>query len=564
LRKLASATLALPVLGFVYVTAVIRRTILVRALALGLAIALIFGGLLVGLPSRGVSANAAPTYGPKPPTAQANIVSGLGLGSAFQIEFSKPMDEASVAASLTVVPDVKLHTEWDAARQTLSLVPDPNWAPDTYYNVDVAGTARDRDGLGLGDATDTSFLTNPATAGKITASTVIGNAIVPTTTFLVTFTEPVKLAMVETAFNITPLVSGKITGDDPSDVGSQVFTFTPDQPLAMGTDYVVSFSAAAMADASGAPLASLVPLKASTQAVPSVVRFGPRDGSSGVDPGQAISVRFTTKMDETATTTAFSVTANGKSVTGKTYWAEDDTVLVLTPSAQLPAGAKVVATVSGAAASGGGLDIAAPASATFTVTKPSPSKIPTPSVAKPSPSKIPTPSVAKPSPSKIPTPTGGLGVGSAQWQAAEKYYLQLMNCTRTGGWVVAGGLCRSSGPHTLPPARALALDVGISTNVARPFAKFMADRGILNHFANGTPGQRLAAAGYTSYHWAENIGSPSSVMNGMVAEEIFYQNEAPCACEHYKNLMNPEYDRVGIGVWVTNGRVRVVIDFYHP
>jgi uncharacterized protein YkwD len=155
-------------------------------------------------------------------------------------------------------------------------------------------------------------------------------------------------------------------------------------------------------------------------------------------------------------------------------------------------------------------------------------------------------------------------VGSAQWQAAEHYYLQLMNCTRTGGWVVAGGLCRSSGPHTLPAARALVIDDGISTRVSRTFAKFMADRGILNHFANGTPGQRLAAAGYTSYHWAENIGSPSAVMNGMVAVEIFYQNEYPCACEHYKNLMNPEYDRAGIGVWVTNGRVRVVIDFYHP
>jgi hypothetical protein len=30
------------------------------------------------------------------------------------------------------------------------------------------------------------------------------------------------------------------------------------------------------------------------------------------------------------------------------------------------------------------------------------------------------------------------------------------------------------------------------------------------------------------------------------------------------NLMNSAYDRVGIGVWVSHGRVRVVIDFYHP
>ena len=536
MRKLATATLALPVLGFVYLTTFVHRPVLTRVLTLGLATALVAAGLLVGLPSKGVSANAAPTYAPKPPSAEPKIVTDLGLASPFRIEFSKPMNEASVADSITVLPFVELHLDWDAAGQTLSIVPDSHWATDTYYTVDVAATALDRDGLKLGDPTDTSFLTTSVTSGKITASTVVGDSIAPTTSLVVTFTGAVKLATVETAFHIAPLIAGTILGDDPSDAGSHVFTFIPDAPLALGTSYLVSLSSAALVDVAGAPLASIEPLTVSTQAVPSVVRFRPRDGSSGVDPGQAISVRFTTKMDETTTTPAFAVTANGKPVTGKTYWAEDDTVLVLTPSAKLTAGAKVVATVSTDATSSGGLNLKASATATFTVDKPSTVRI----------------------------STGALGVGSSQTQAAESYYLKLMNCTRTGGWVVAGGLCRSSGPHTLPAARALTLDAGISTNVARPFAKFMADRNILNHFANGTPGQRLARAGYTSYEWAENIGSPSSVMAGMVAVEIFYQNEAPCRCEHYKNLMNPAFDRVGIGVWVSSGRVRVVIDFYHP
>jgi uncharacterized protein YkwD len=542
LRKLATATLALPVLCFVYLSAFIHRSVLTRVLALALATALVAAGLLVGLPSKGVSANSAPTYGPKPPTAQANIVSNLGLGSAFGIEFSKPMDQKSVASSLTVVPDIAYRLIWDSTGKTASLVPDGHWTPDTYYIVDVAATALDRDGMKIGNATDASFLTTSATAGKIEPSTVIGDSIAPTTSFVLTFTGAVKLSMVQTAFNITPLVSGTITGDDPTDADSHVFRFTPNAPLALGTTYVVSLSAANLVDAAGGALAWVQPITVSTQSVPSVVRFRPRDGTTGVDPGQAISVRFTTKMDEASTTAAFSVTANGKPVTGKTYWAEDDTVLVLTPSAKLPAGAKIVATVSTAATSSGGLNLSAAATSTSTVDKPSTIKISTGGVIS----------------------TGGGSVGSGQWQAAENYYLQLMNCTRTGGWVVAGGLCRSSGPHTLPAARALSLDTGISNNVARPFAKFMADRGILNHYANGTPGQRLARAGYTSSQWGENIGSPSSVMAGMVAVEIFYQNEAPCRCEHYKNLMNPAFDRAGIGVWVTSGRVRVVIDFYHP
>jgi uncharacterized protein YkwD len=539
LRKLTTAMLAIPILSLVYVTAFVHRSVLTRVFALGLATALVAAGLLVGLPSRGVSANAAPTYAPKPPTAaQSKIVTDLGLGSAFSLNFSKPMDQASVATSIAVVPDVAYHATWNSAGTKVSLVPDAHWAPDTYYTVDVAATALDRDGIKLGEPADASFLTASVTTGKITASTVVGDSLAPATTFGITFSGPVKLAMVKTAFTTNPLVAGKITGDDPTDAGSQVFTFTPDQPLALGTSYVVSFIAATMVDAVGGPLASIAPLTASTQAVPSVVRFRPVDGSTGVDPGQAVSVRFSTKMDEASTTPAFSVVAGGEAVAGKTYWAEDDTVLVLTPSAKLPAGAKVVATVSTDAASSGGLHLTKPATATFTVDKPSTTK--------------------------VTYTTGGTGVGAGQWQDAERYYLQLMNCTRTGGWVVAGGLCRSSGPHTLPSARALALDAGISTNVARPFAKFMAERGILNHFANGTPGQRLARAGYASYQWAENIGSPSSVMAGMVAVEIFYQNEAPCRCEHYKNLMNPAFDRAGIGVWVSSGRVRVVIDFYRP
>jgi hypothetical protein len=29
-------------------------------------------------------------------------------------------------------------------------------------------------------------------------------------------------------------------------------------------------------------------------------------------------------------------------------------------------------------------------------------------------------------------------------------------------------------------------------------------------------------------------------------------------------MMNPAYDRVGIGVWISGGQIRIVIDFYHP
>ena len=45
---------------------------------------------------------------------------------------------------------------------------------------------------------------------------------------------------------------------------------------------------------------------------------------------------------------------------------------------------------------------------------------------------------------------------------------------------------------------------------------------------------------------------------------LYFQGEKSTGGGHYVNMMNPKYDRVGLGVWVTSGRVRLCIDFYHP
>jgi uncharacterized protein YkwD len=146
----------------------------------------------------------------------------------------------------------------------------------------------------------------------------------------------------------------------------------------------------------------------------------------------------------------------------------------------------------------------------------------------------------------------------------EAYYLTLMNCTRTGGSVASNGACLSPGGRAVAP---LWIDSGISANVSRPYAKLLATRGICNHFIGGTPGDRLRRAGYTSWTWAENLGCPSmSPRKAMIAIQVFFQSErswSPIG-GHYVNLMNPAYDRVGLGMWISSGRVRLVIDFYHP
>ncbi|MGZ8438982.1 MAG: CAP domain-containing protein, partial [Candidatus Limnocylindrales bacterium] len=273
-------------------------------------------------------------------------------------------------------------------------------------------------------------------------------------------------------------------------------------------------------------------------------RFRPREDAQDAARDAAISVRFTEAMDRQATAKAFSVKIGGKAIKGTSSWAESDTVLVFDPAAALPYAAAVVATVDITARSATGAPMVRSVRAIFNTVE------------------RPRPTAAAPAATSPGSGGGGAAVGGGSWGAVESYYLRLMNCTRTGGTVTSSGDCSSPGGRNVA---ALTLDSGISSRVARPYAKLLATNGTCSHFIGGNPGNRLARAGYTSYRWAENLGCRSGNPNSAVlGSHLYFQSEKSYNGGHYVNLMNPAYDRVGIGVWVSSGRVRLVVDFYHP
>jgi uncharacterized protein YkwD len=230
-------------------------------------------------------------------------------------------------------------------------------------------------------------------------------------------------------------------------------------------------------------------------------------------------------------------------VSGNISWSEDDTVLTWTPRRPFVASTIVGVSVAGSARAVGGISLGAPHSVNFTIAKARSSRI-----------------VYRPPNTKIPwNPVQG-----PQYLSAEKYYLDLMNCTRTGGWVVAGGYCSSVTRHTRPPQPALRINTGISDKVSRPYAKYMADTCQLSHYLNGTtPHGRLTAAGYGSGSWGENIASPSSASAGGLANvEIYFQTESHWRGNtHYTNIMNKYFHTAGIGLWISRC-TRLAIDFY--
>jgi uncharacterized protein YkwD len=553
LRKALAAVLAIPVLLIVYLPVVARRTVVTRLAVLG-TVGIVVGVAALSL-ARPVSITASPPSPPiraLPAEAFRSIATQTALHAGIPIAFSEPMDPTSVAASLQVEPPTAVELHWTADHRIVTVEPASHWPAGTYEVVTVEPGALAASGRPMASAVRATFVTRPATSGRVEATASGGPGLSVRGGFRFTFDRPIAAADLEAAIRISPSVHGSVSiasgrADTTLREGS-AFVFSPDVALAAGTTYHVTLDG--LTDLDGAPVFVASDLTAATIAAPSVVRFRPANGTKDVARTASLSVRFTDAMSHASTRAAVHVTANGSAVAGSIVFAEANTVVVFRPAKALPASATVVMVVDGTATSVHGVALGTAATATVTT-----AAAPKPRTPKP------TSSGSHPTSSGSGSGSGG-AVGGGSWGAVETYYLRLMNCTRTGGWVTSTGSCSSPGGRNVAPLR---LDSGISSRVSRPYAKKLAVNNLCTHFSGGTPGDRLSAAGYTSYIWAENIGCRSgNPYSAVLGSHLFFQAEKATNGGHYVNLMNAQYDRVGIGVWVSGGRVRLVIDFYHP
>ena len=152
------------------------------------------------------------------------------------------------------------------------------------------------------------------------------------------------------------------------------------------------------------------------------------------------------------------------------------------------------------------------------------------------------------------------------WFSVEQYYFGLVNCTRTGGWVLSDGTCRGYGSGRYSAYVApISYLYGISDKVSRPYAKLLALKALCTHSADGDPGTRLRRSGYTHWTWGENIGCRdgySTAKAAVLASHLVFQSEKSSNGGHWKNLKNAKYHWIGIGIWRSGSRTRLVTDFY--
>lgn len=556
MRKFITAALAVPVLAVVYLPILARRSIAARVgLVASVGIVVLAAALGLSRPVTTTASQPSPPVTALADSAFRSIGAATDLHAAVDIMFSEAMDPRSVAASLTVKPATTITTRWNAAQTILTVRPSTAWAPGAYHTITVEAGTLASGGRPMSAAVRAAFITRPATGGRIAPTSAAGASTSIATSFRITFDHPVAIDQVSAALRISPALAGSLVADSRrpgvSATTALGFTFTPEAALAPATAYRLSLDA--LVDTDGAAIGSVPDVSIRTSKGPRIVRFRPSTGTQDVAPRSAVSVRFSVAMDRATTQAAFTLTANGKPVPGAYRFAESSTVLVFQPGSALPAGARVIATVAATATSATGVALAKPGSISLrTVPAAKPAAPRTTTVSK-TVTKTVTKTVSR---------TGGGAVGGGSWGAVETYYLRLMNCTRTGGWVTSTGTCSSPGGRNVAP---LKLDAGISSRVSRPYAKKVAVNNLCTHFSGGNPGDRLRAAGYSSYIWAENLGCRSgNPYSAVLGSHLFFQSERPYNGGHYVNLMNGAYDRVGIGIWVSGGRVRLVVDFYHP
>lgn len=165
----------------------------------------------------------------------------------------------------------------------------------------------------------------------------------------------------------------------------------------------------------------------------------------------------------------------------------------------------------------------------------------------------------------VAVPMPASATAEAKWAEAEAFEQQLIDCTRSGGWVAADGSCDRTDGGRVPRRVALKRSTKISDELSRPYARRLAQAGYLTHFLGGSIDQRFKRIGMGGGRGGENIGYTAgrgTVKDAVLHIHRLFQAEWSYNGPHWKNLVDGRFSKIGVGVWVRDGRTYLVLDFH--
>ena len=165
-------------------------------------------------------------------------------------------------------------------------------------------------------------------------------------------------------------------------------------------------------------------------------------------------------------------------------------------------------------------------------------------------------------------PASPTAAATAPHFSLEKYALHLINCTRTGGWVLKNGACIDYGTGKHSRYRApLKLRADLSNRVSRPYAVRIARANYCGHnFGGRSITGAFRSQGFRSGTFGESVGCDwtGHSKKDVLLTHRMMQAEKSTNGWHWRNMKNPAFKQVGIGVAVVAIQTRIVDDFYRP
>jgi uncharacterized protein YkwD len=515
--------------------------------SLALAVAL-------GVSLQSATAGPAPAAGSPASLLPENVGVGVLTTDSVSVTFAEPMDAASVLANLNISPASDARGRWSADRRTLTLMPAPRWQTDARYVVTVGAAASRDDGSLLGQARAVSFTTQTAptvanfqvrllshtATTRTSPDSVVGTTPYSTGEFVrlgnqplvdapedtlsdaasetgirITFAGVMDRADVESRFTIVPGVKGSFSWQ------RNDLIFTPRDVLKPDTRYAVSLVGAH--DLQGNRLAGDVSFSFTTRVGAELVRFNPDRHAEDVLAKQ-VSIRFSQPMNQRLTGGALSVVDldNGHRIRGSVRWADGGTLLQYRFREALPRGHRIEVSLGKAShdLSGNRVTIRW----TFD-TKPAATSL----------------SLAAPRPA---TPVTGPSAPAD----LQEFALWQINQARAR--------------YGFAPLR---LDAAVS-GVASAHAWDQINYGYFSH--TGRDGSRISdrlrRAGI-SFSWS---GENMCYYNGLGIRAMlewchatFMSEPYPGVANHIGNILSSHYDRLGVGIAQSGGKVIIVWDF---
>ncbi|MFO7619347.1 MAG: Ig-like domain-containing protein [Thermoplasmata archaeon] len=201
----------------------------------------------------------------EPPIVESHYPSPMEMGvptslSAIYINFSKPMNMATVTNALSISPNTPITTTFSGGGRNLTITMNTFLLEGTEYRVTVLGTAMDLGGTRLdgngdgwpGDKFTFSFYTEGVDA-PVTPTIVsifpANNATIPVDAFfvMVTFNSAMNRTSVENAFGFRN-ATGEVNGTFAWSNTGKSFRFTPSEQLAYNTTYTVTVAGTAKSE----------------------------------------------------------------------------------------------------------------------------------------------------------------------------------------------------------------------------------------------------------------------------------------------------------------------------